>query len=439
MSKIGLIIQREYLSRVKKRSFVLMTLLGPLLISALGILPAYFASLPAEERNVMVLDPANLLGGSKGTEQIQLKYLGPPEDYTIEEAKEMFLLTEDHALLYIPTGSGYDPDFMAQNCVVYGQGDVALSVQNYLKDQIRSRIQNAKLRSEGVDPEVIAQTKTQVNLRSFDLKEGGDIAESVVEVKMMIGLFFAFFMYMFMFLFGSQVMMGVLEEKGSRIVEVIVSSVRPFQLMMGKITGIGLVGLTQFLIWVVLSTVIYSVFANVYLADKMEALTAMEQVDQEMIEQAAEGGFARIKGVVDGLNLPLLLGSFLFFFLGGYLFYAALFAAIGSAVESQSDAQQFMFPVTIPIILSIIVAAQVAENPDGPLAFWFSMVPFTSPIIMVARIPFGVEAWELILSVVLLIAGSLGTVWVAGRIYRTGILMYGQKVNWATLWKWLRH
>ena len=147
-----------------------MTLLGPLLISALGILPAYFASLPAEERSVMVLDPANLLGGSKGTEQIQLKYLGPPEDYTIEEAKEMFLLTEDHALLYIPTGSGYDPDFMAQNCVIYGQGDVALSVQNYLKDQIRSRIQNAKLRSEGVDPEVIAQTKTQVNLRSFDLK-----------------------------------------------------------------------------------------------------------------------------------------------------------------------------------------------------------------------------------------------------------------------------
>lgn len=439
MNKILLIIQREYLSRVKKKSFIIMTILGPILIAAIGILPAYFASLPEEDRSIMVLDKANLLRGDRGNEEILLKYLGPPEQYSIEEAKEQFLLTEDYALLYIPTGSQWDPDFIAQNVAVYGKGDVSLNVKKYLEDLIRTQIQNDKLRTEGVDPEVIAQTRTQVSLRSFNIEDDGNEQETVVEAKMVVGMAFAFFMYFFIFIFGSQVMMGVLEEKGSRIIEVIVSSVKPFQLMMGKILGVGLVGLTQFLIWVVFSTLIYSVFTSVFLADKMEALEQMSQVDPEMVKQASETGFQKVQAFIDSLNLPLLIGGFMFYFLGGYFLYSALFAAIGSAVESQQESQQLMFPITMPIILSIIVAMQVAENPDGPLAFWFSMIPFTSPIVMVARIPFGIAAWELILSMVLLILGFLGTTWVAARIYRTGILMYGQKVNWAVLWKWLRH
>lgn len=416
-----------------------MTILGPILIAAIGILPAYFASMPEENRSVMILDKGNLLGGHEGNDKIQLKYLNNAEDYSIDEAKEQFLLTEDYALLYIPTGSGYDPDFMAQNSVVYGQGDVSLNVKGYLEDLIRSRIQNAKLRTEGVDPAIIAQTKTSVNLRSFNLEDGGDEKETVVELKMAVGMVFAFFMYFFMFIFGSQVMMGVLEEKGSRIIEVIVSSVKPFQLMMGKIIGVGLVGLTQFLIWVIFSGLIYTVFTSVFLADKMEAIEQMSQVDPEMVQQATNTGLEKVNAMLDSLNLPLLLGSFLFYFLGGYFLYSALFAAIGSAVESQQESQQLMFPVTIPIILSIIIAMQVAQNPDGPIAFWFSIIPFTSPIVMVARIPFGVAAWEIILSMVLLIAGFLGTTWVAGRIYRTGILMYGQKVSWGVLLKWLRN
>jgi ABC-2 type transport system permease protein len=416
-----------------------MTILGPILIAAIGILPAYFASLPEEDRSVMVLDKANLLRGNPGKEGIQLKYLGPPENYDLEEAKEQFLLTEDYALLYIPTGSAWDPDFIAQNVAVYGQGDVALNVKNYLEDLIRNQIQNDKLRSEGVDPEVIAQTKTSVDLRSFNLEDDGEEQETVIEGKMVVGLAFSFFMYFFIFIFGSQVMMGVLEEKGSRIIEVIVSSVKPFQLMMGKILGVGLVGLTQFLIWVVFSSIIYTVFTGVFLADKMEALEQVSQMDPDTVKAATDSGFQKMTAFMDSLNIPLLIGSFLFYFLGGFFLYSALFAAIGSAVESQTESQQFMMPVTMPIIISIIVAMQVAENPDGPLAFWFSMIPLTSPIVMVARIPFGVPTWELILSMLLLIGGFIGTTWIAARIYRTGILMYGQKVNWAVLWKWLRH
>lgn len=439
MSKVGLIVKREYLSRVKKKSFIIMTILGPILIAAIGILPAYFASLPEEDRTVMVLDKPDLLRGDSGTERIQLKYLNNPQDYSLEEAKEHFLLSDDYAMLYIPESSHDDPDFIAQNVAVYAKGDVALNVKEFLKDKIRTTIQNDKLRFEGVDPAVIAQTRTSVNLRSFNLEDDGKEQETIVEGKMVIGLAFAFFMYFFIFIFGSQVMMGVLEEKGSRIVEVIVSSVKPFQLMMGKIIGVGLVGFTQFMIWVVFSSVIYSVFTGVFLADKMEALEQVSQVDPEAVEAATSDGFQKFNAFVNSLNLPLLIGSFLFYFLGGYLLYSALFAAIGSAVESQTESQQFMFPVTIPIILSIVVAMQVAENPDGPLAFWFSIIPFTSPIVMVARIPFGVPAWEFALSVSLLILGFLGTTWLAGRIYRTGILMYGQKVSWAVLWKWLRH
>jgi ABC-2 type transport system permease protein len=190
---------------------------------------------------------------------------------------------------------------------------------------------------------------------------------------------------------------------------------------------------------VVFSSIIYTVFTGVFLADKMEALEQVSQMDPDTVKAATDSGFQKMTAFMDSLNIPLLIGSFLFYFLGGFFLYSALFAAIGSAVESQTESQQFMMPVTMPIIISIIVAMQVAENPDGPLAFWFSMIPLTSPIVMVARIPFGVPTWELILSMLLLIGGFIGTTWIAARIYRTGILMYGQKVNWAVLWKWLRH
>ena len=249
-----------------------------------------------------------------------------------------------------------------------------------------------------------------------------------------------FMIYFFIFFYTSQVMRGVIEEKTNRIIEVIISSVKPFQLMLGKVIGIGAVGLLQFLIWVVLSGVIYAVAGATILKDKFdtEALAS----GQQGMDQAMEMGKGmEIMQMLETINLPVVLGGFLFFFIGGYLLYAALFAAVGSAVDNETDSQQFMLPVTIPLILGIVVMAQVIESPNGPIAFWFSMFPLTSPIVMMARLPFlqTDQLWQLALSGALLVAGFIAATYLAGRIYRVGILMYGKKPSWKELYKWMTY
>jgi len=435
MSHIGSIVGREYATRVRKRSFLILTIVGPILMAAVGILPIYLASLPEPARQVVVLDKPGLLKGQRGNADVELRYLGPPEKFELEEAKKLFLQTEEYALLYIPTGSDSDPDFIAQRVQIYGREDVSLNVKSYLEAQIREAIESEKLRAQGVDPALIAQTKTQVTIHSFNLAEDGKEEQSSVELKMAVSFLSAVLMYIFIFLFGAQVMTGVLEEKGSRVVEVLISSVRPFELMMGKILGIGAVGLTQFAIWIVLTAVLYTGFTTLFLGDRLEALRTAQEAGQVL----ESGGMQNLVGMVESLNFPLLLGGFVFFFLAGYLLYSALFAAVGSAVDNPGDTQQFMMPITIPIIAAFAVSTQVIEHPDGALAFWFSMIPLTSPIVMMTRLVFGVPAWELILSMVLLILGFLGTTWIAGKIYRSGILMYGKKASWADLWKWIRN
>ena len=297
--------------------------------------------------------------------------------------------------------------------------------------------------SAGIDPKLIRESKANVNILTIRLDEDGSESKSYTEIQVAIGIFTSILIYFFIFLFGAQVMRGVIEEKTSRIIEVIVSSVKPFQLMMGKITGIALVGLTQFLLWVVLTGIIYLVFGAVFGADTLSQPSGIQQtlmqqgiaVDQnasrQMINQVTE--------VIGSINFGTIIPTFIFYFLGGYLLYAALFAAIGSAVDNEADTQQFMLPVSAPLILGIILSNFVVNNPDGPVAFWLSLIPLTSPIIMMVRIPFGVPIHELILSMTLLVAGFLFTTWLAAKIYRTGILMYGKKVSWKELWKWMRH
>ncbi len=435
MSKIAPIFKREYSTRVRKRSFLLLTIIGPILMASVGILPIYLASLPEEARSVLVLDKANVLRGQRGNDEVQLRYLGPSEKFELEEAKKLFLQTEEYALLYIPTGSEGDPDFIAQRVQLFGRDDVSLAVKEYLEDAIRESIESDKLRAQGVDPALIALTKTQVEIHSFNLGEDGKQEQSAVELKMAISFLSAVLMYIFIFLFGAQVMTGVLEEKGSRVVEVLISSVKPFELMLGKILGIGAVGLTQFAIWIVLTTLIYIGFTSLFLGDRLEALRAAQEAGQTL----DQGGMQALVQMVESLNFPLLLGGFLFFFVAGYLFYAALFAAVGAAVDNPGDTQQFMMPITIPIIAAFAVSTQVIEHPDGALAFWFSMIPFTSPIVMMTRLVFGVPAWELGLSMALLVLGFLSTTWIAGKIYRSGILLYGKKASWGDLWRWIRN
>ena len=435
MNKVLLIAGREYLTRVRKKTFLLMTILGPILLTSLMVVPGILATLPGDTKEILVLDKPNLIVPNKGNDEIKLKYLGPPQDFTLEQALDAFKASEsDYALVYIPTGSSWDPDFIARNIEIYGKKDIGPEVKSFIRNLVRDRIQEEKLKVQGIDPEILAQTKTQVDIRSFSL-ESGETAESMAEGKMALGFIASFLIYFAVFFYSSYVMRGVMEEKTNRIVEILISTVKPTQLMMGKILGVAGVGLTQFLVWIVLTGGLYLVATNVLFAD---------QFDPEKIAAAAEAagqsnmGMAAFK-FFQNLNLGLIAGAFLFYFLFGYLLYSALFAAIGSAVDQETDAQQFVLPVTIPMILTIVMATRIIEYPDSALAFWLSIIPFTSPLAMMMRIPFGVPIWEVALSMSLMVLAYFGVVWIAGRVYRIGILMYGKKPNWKEMIKWIRY
>jgi ABC-2 type transport system permease protein len=311
---------------------------------------------------------------------------------------------------------------------------------------VNRQIEAARLRKSGIDQQVLDNLKADVDVDTVNLSDEGEKASNSM-VTSGVAYFMAFLIYLFIFLYGVQIMRGVIEEKTSRIVEVIMSSVKPFQLMMGKVIGIAGVGLTQLLLWVALSSI---VITGVSASMGLDTVATSRTQQLETAAQSAGATPAEtekktatvLQKVSDGfnnLNLPLIIGSFLFYFLGGYLLYGALFGAIGAAVDNETDTQQFMLPITMPLILTFIVAQSVMiRDPNGPVAFWMSMIPFTSPIAMVIRIPFGgVTAAQLLLSMGLLILGFIGTIWVAARIYRVGILLYGKKVNYRELSRWM--
>lgn len=434
MNPIFLIIQREFLSRVRKKTFLLVTLLGPLLFGALMVVPALLASMPEDSKTIIVLDEPALLVPHEGKEQYKLEYLDPRE-MDLDGAKEYLRTSDYDALLYIPSGEGWDPDFIKDNVLVYGKEDVSLEMEGYLEYLLEERINKQKLLNQGVDPEVVAQSKTQVSIKGYKLGEGGNEETSATPIKMGLGYIAGMLIYFFIFFYAVQVMRGVIEEKSSRIVEVIISSVRPYQLMLGKILGIGAVGVLQFVIWVLFSGIIYVVVSQFLFADLFSAQAA-----------AATGGadLSNTKGLqifdmLNSINFPLVVGGFAFYFFAGYFLYAALFAAIGSAVDQETDNQQFMLPVTAPMIIAIVTAMNVIQEPNGTLAFWMSMIPFTSPISMMIRLPFGIPIWQVLLSGALLIGTFFAIVGLAGKIYRVGILMYGKKVTWKELFKWLKY
>ncbi|HSW67219.1 MAG TPA: ABC transporter permease, partial [Bacteroidales bacterium] len=311
-------------------------------------------------------------------------------------------------------------------------------------------VESLKLGAHGIDEDILRSIETDVRINTIKLHESGKEEKKYTEIATVLGFIAAIVIYIFIFMFGTMVMRGVIEEKTNRIVEVIVSSVKPFQLMIGKIVGVGLVGLTQFLLWVVLTLIIVTGFQQAFpekfrlsyteQAATMEArLPSATPIATPTEQQLAETAISRVIEGMMSINFGVVIFSFVFFFIGGFLLYGALFAAIGAAVDSETDSQQFMLPITIPLIFSIIMAQYVINDPNGPLSFWLSVIPFTSPIIMMIRIPFGVPYFDLILSMFLLVLGFLGTTWLAGKIYRTGILMYGKKVNYAELWKWVRY
>ncbi|MDR2848741.1 MAG: ABC transporter permease [Bacteroidales bacterium] len=444
MNKTSIIIRREYLTRVRKKSFIVMTLLTPVLFAALMIVPVWFATMEDEDvKQIAVLDSSQLFVHKiPATDKYKFTYA---TDVQLEDFKKNLSQTEFFGILYIPPYITYIPS--GTEFFSYKQPPVSLTM--HIANAIEKTIETEKLKAHHIEnlDEILKSVRTHIDIRTFRMSEdGGKEKENHGILNMIVAYAAAFLIYFFVFMFGSQVMRGVIEEKTNRIVEVIVSSVKPFQLLMGKVIGVALVGLTQFVIWVTLTMLLVVVAQQLFLSGVTDA--ALQQAGSTQISSLAGNGLqnpevmehaGEFLSMLQSINFGVLIGSFLFYFLGGYLLYGSLFAAIGSAVDAETDTQQFMLPITIPLILAIMVMINAMQNPDGALAFWFSIIPFTSPVVMMARIPFGVPYWELALSMALLVATFTGAIWLSAKIYRTGILVYGKKLTWAELWKWLRY
>ena len=419
MNKTFLIIKREFLVRVKKKSFIIMTLLAPILMASLIIVPVLVTDSGQQKRLIGIYE--NTTSFAKEIEDSENIH------FTVFDDMQMDDFIKD------PEGSNYYALLKIENdsYSIYSNQQVGLNLRKSIEKQLEQISERNKLKQAGINLDIIEQAKTNINIETKIITSEGNTTSSSTEASIGIGFITGILIYMFIFMYGTMVMRGVIEEKTNRIVEIIISSVKPFQLMIGKILGVALVGLTQFILWIVL-TIIISSIAEIIFFDTTEITNNLDSVDQSVILNE----FTRLTG---GINLILIFVSFLFYFLFGYLMYSALFAAVGSAVDAEADTQQFMLPITIPLIFSFILIQPVMDNPDGILAFWLSIIPLTSPIIMMARLPFGVESWQLIISMIFLILGFIFTTFMAGKIYRTGILMYGKKISYKELWKWLTY
>jgi len=420
MNKTLLIIKREFLVRVKKKSFIIMTILAPILMASLIIVPVLLSDTDQQKRLIGVHDnnPEKLSSDLKDSENIHFTLLDDTEiDVFMTDPEQ----SNYYALLKIDSS----------NFTLYCSQQVGLNLRNSIENQLEQITERNKLKNAGINIEIIEEAKTDINIETKIISSEGNTTSSSTEASIGIGFMTGILIYMFIFMYGTMVMRGVIEEKTNRIVEIIISSVKPFQLMIGKIMGVALVGLTQFFLWIVLTIFISSV-AEFMFIDSSEISNSLNAADKSVVLQEV----TRLTG---GIDLVLIFISFIFYFLFGYLMYSSLFAAVGSAVDAEADTQQFMLPITIPLIFSFLLIQPVMDNPDGMLAFWLSIIPLTSPIIMMARLPFGVESWQLILSMITLVIGFIATTYLAAKIYRTGILMYGKKISYKELWKWITY
>ncbi|MBI3500270.1 MAG: ABC transporter permease [Bacteroidetes bacterium] len=451
MSKISLIIRREYLSRVRKKSFIVMTLLVPVLFAGF-ILGAIVLMLNGTEKHfVEVIDESTVFSGElKSTSDIHFTF---PE-ISIEKAKKEFYDSPYDVILYIPYKEGEYDILKGGRAQIFFKKQPGILLQEIVKKQMENILYDYQLKQFGIDETKVEQArKFNLGLAMIKIDEHGAEENSDTGVMYAIGFSSGLLIYIFVLLYGIQVMRGVIEEKSNRIVEVIISSVKPFQLMMGKIIGVAMVGLTQFLMWIVLSFIFISVGQATFLKKYSEELIPVMQKKipdykgmhgmaqfQKSENKEMNEDVAQILGALTDKKFILtLLSCFLFYFLGGYLLYSAMFAAFGAAVDNETETQQFMMPVTLPLVLAYIISIFIMQNPNGNVAFWFSIIPFTSPVVMMARLPFGVPLWELLLSMIILLATFVFMTWLAGKIYRTGILMYGKKITYKELWKWLRY
>ena len=449
MNKIALIIQREFLSRVRKKSFIIMTILGPLLFAAMAIVPTLLTLMDSSNRyNIAVFDSTNSYQECfVNSDKITFSHLDEND-----KISPSALLTSSKEAKY----DGYldiSEDLIENPSAIklYSQNPITLESQHEINRMVEAYLRT-KILNQNHSPEfqsVIAKLeKAKISITNITVTQDGEETKNAAEMAMGISMLLAFLSYGLIIGYGSQVMKGVTEEKTNRIVEIIISSVKPFQLMMGKIIGIAMVALTQFLIWIALTLAIITFVQTVVLPKETK-----QQMEQQMATQNGQTtiGAASVQAPTQqsmtesitnqlmGIELKYLLFMFAFYFIGGYLLYAAMFAAVGSAIDPDTDSQQFVMPVMMPLIIALTIAMSTSRDPHGALAFWGSIIPFTSPIIMMARLPYSVPLWQLLLSMGSLIITFVGMTIFAAKIYRVGILMYGKKVSYKELWKWLKY
>jgi ABC-2 type transport system permease protein len=437
MNHLSLIIKREYLTKVKNKSFIIMTILSPIIMIALIAVVAYLSQLNNnKERTISILDESGLMSSIfNNTEHTTYTIL---KDLSLEEAKNLVEEKEEYGLLYIASGTNIND--IAKTIKFYSQDTPSLTIISSLESKLERKLTDLKLQQDGVDTDKIKASRTSIDIAQ-ESYEGEKTSKIDNIVKLAFGGIAGYLLFMFIIIYGNMIMRSVIEEKTSRIIEIIISSVKPIQLMMGKIIGTSLAGITQFVVWIILGSVLMVVVSAIFGINMSE----MQAPQQEMMQQAMATQDMQMqaqKMIAAIYNLPLtnMIIAFVLFFIGGYLLYSSLYAAIGAAVDNETDTQQFMMPILMPLILAVYVGIfTVIEDPHGTVSTVFSFIPLTSPVVMLMRIPFGVPLWQQLISLALLIGTFMFTVWFAAKIYRVGILMYGKKPSYKDIYKWLKY
>ncbi|MCK5536404.1 MAG: ABC transporter permease [Bacteroidales bacterium] len=436
-NKVGLIISREYITRVKKKSFIIMTFLGPLLMASIIFIPILVMQFNDDgKKTIAVVDEFGLLENAFiDNESTDYEYY--TEFSKTEELLNKLNESDYYAVLTIN-------DSLATSSELVAKEQVSLTTKMRISSDIKEQVQQIRMLELGISQEDLDAITPNVDILTSVWKEGKK-EESSTEIAMVVGIIMGMIIYMVTFIYGSLVMRGVIDDSNGFTDEIMISSVKPFELMMGKVLGVAMVALTQFIAWIIITVAIVGVGQNF--------IPGLDTANMVELQASSINSSAEIQGVVSDINpkmlrivesvnnLPVveLIAAFLFFFVGGYLLYSSLFAAIGAAVDNETDSQQFILPITMPLILAMVMLQAIIDNPHGTIAYWFSIIPFTSPIVMLMRIPFGVPMIDLIISGTLLILTFIGTIWLASKIYRVGILMYGKKVSYKELWKWIRY
>jgi ABC-2 type transport system permease protein len=444
MNKTLLILKNEYLKRVKKKSFIILTLLVPFLFAGMFALIIFLSiNNDKKERTIAVFDESMLFLNELSEEGMTKYKFIPKAEY--DQLKSNLKGSNFYALLYIPK------DIYTNNMVqLISEKQVPFELNEQIERKLSRYIENDKRQKVIEETQIpdleerLARTRTSIKLSTLKISEKGEAQKSSSAIAFIASYAMGFIIYFFVFMYGAMVMRSVMEEKKSRIIEVIISSVKPYELMAGKIIGTALVGLTQVAIWIVLGIIVLTGVQSFFSPESAQQMgqnimESQSQMNPAMAQAAEPNKVLEVMEMIGNLNLPLIMFAFIFYFLMGYLLYSSLLGAVGAAVDNEEDSQQMVFPVTMPLIFSIMVLFPIARNPEGPVAFWFSVIPLTSPVAMMARIPYGIPTWELLLSMFLLVLTTVGAIAAAAKIYRIGLLMYGKKVNLKELIKWLRY